>query len=328
MNDLKYFYFEKYSPIFERDLLYTQFFIICDNTKIHKNTFVSEKNILCKIYCEYDIIQKMFKYDYNAKIEIYSDETLPNNKEYKISDLEKITKKIGDVNYCEFNFTVGSSFFDKIYPAQKKLYISIRTKSAWISMPIFNKLGFSVSSKLYKNIKNIDILANMKKLYSDITDNQISTADRIIVLKMISVYELYLQGYMSHDKFVKIIELYEEKNEKELFKMLKKYDKCFYNTSVSSICSLYNNVRDESIKIHIYNILLYLTDNSDIAKHISENPQIMTLDNIYYDIPHLYNSIKNLMDVIVNLKDDRQNNLVTAINYMNKLCSYVRYSYN
>ncbi len=329
MNDLKGYYFEKYSPNFQYDLLYTQFFIICDNLKNYENKFVSENKILCKIYCEYEIIQKMFKYDYNAIIKIWCMSGIfSSSAVYRISDLINITKKKDNKEYCEFTYTINPSILDKMCPIEKKLHISIYTKSANIFMPICEKLGFIICPKLYKNTKSIDVLSNMRRLYNDISDEQISIDDRKIVLKMISAYESYMSGNIPHKKFTKIVELYECKDQDNLIKTLEKYDNYILNASVSCICSLYNNIKDESIKEHLYSIVSYITDNEDVAKYICNNPQIMILDNINYNIPHFYNSTKKILDVIINLDDGYKNNICEPIDCMNKLCSYVRYSYN
>lgn len=208
------------------------------------------------------------------------------------------------------------------------MQINIITNSASVNLLICEGLRFVIYPKLYKNIESVDVLLVMRRLYNDISDEHISIDDRNIVLKMISACESYFSGNIPHKKFMKIIQLYEGKGLDKMAKMLEIYDKYIMNTSISSICSLYNNIKDESLKEHLYNLVLYVTNNEYVAKYICDHPQIMVLDDINYDIPHFYNSAKKLLDAIINFDDNHINNIPKAIDHMNKLCSYVRHSYN
>lgn len=328
MNNPIDYCFEKHSPKFQYEFFHTPFFILCNDAKIYRNTFVCDKSLQCNIYCDHRLIQKMFKYDYAAKFIVWVDNVVPECFIYGISDLKKITKEINGKKYCEFNCTIEPSFFDKIYPIKKSVNIKIETKSAYINIPVCERMEFYISPKLHKNIDNSYVLHNIKNLYADIANDQTPEKDRILLLKMISAYETYIRGNMPHKEFMGAIQSYERKEEDGLLVVLDKYSQYFGNTCVSGLCDLYENIKDESIKSHIYNIVLYITDNENTSKYISDNPQIMILGDTEYNVSHICARTKHLLDIIVNLKMKHINNLTTAIDYIKKLDDYISNAYN
>jgi len=308
--------------------MHTPFILTVDNSNIilRCDQLISNNDIQCNIYCDSEVIKKIFKIDYNSTISIGSYATAARSKNmYTVSDLQYILQEIDGKEYCKFEYTIQRGLIGKIVDRSQELYIYIIIKDGWIKVPIHDGIEFIISPKLYAQLSSSEccIANHITKIFGQLYDKNVEGKNRYTAFKLLSAFQQYIDKKIKYDKYVDIIRCYDTDDNRLNKYLLDTKMTGLSNFCMSSMCNLYMGMKDEILRSCIYDIALFLTNNEQLAKNIYDDPSIMVYKNVKYNMSKLTINTTKLINIYINVGKQYNNNIFKIIDTLNSLAKYL-----
>ena len=332
-----------YGDMFEsikNGLYMSSFILVLDNPGImmKENYLVSSSDLYGNIYCNSDIIKKIFEYDKNCVIKIGSRTSSNNIKtEYNTSNIHNVSKNSGCNEYYRFEYATKRKLLNKLMNNTYEPYINFSTCDGCIDIPINVKLLVSPKSYGNLNTPNSAITNHITKIFKSLCDKNINEQDKYIAFKMMAAFEKYISGQLKYDKYLGIIQNYGlhlysiDIDDDEvgsggtdtLLDCLRNVNiDDLSNFGISLLCNLYVSQSNEILKQYIYDILIFMTNEDRLARYISDNPSVLVHKEIKYDMSDILVDIKRLVNIYVNI-NKHDVNVYKIVDILDNLAKYL-----